>query len=216
MPYYPAFLNLADRACLVVGGGEVALRKAEALIEAGARVTVVSPRLGSRLKALAQAGRVAVMPRRYRRGDLRGMSLAIVATNHPAVNRQVAADAEKKAIPVNVVDDVALCSFILPSVVRRGDLVLAISTGGRSPAVASKLRRDLESWLDAGPALLLGLAAEVRQELRLQGQRPSAFRWRRALDSQLMALVKEGKREEARSRLLSALVGTREGVGLHA
>lgn len=200
----------------MVGGGAVALRKVEALLAAGATVTVVAPRLAKALKALGQNGRVAVLSRRYRRGDLRGMSLAIAATNDPTVNRQVAADAGRRGILVNVVDEPGLCSFIMPSVVRRGDLVLAISTGGRSPAMAKRLRRELESWLDSGPEQLLGLAAEVRQELRLQGQRPSPRQWQRALDSRLMTLVKEGKWEEARLRLLSTLVGAGEGVELRA
>ncbi len=214
--YYPAFLDLSGRLCLVVGGGTVAQRKAEALLEAGALVTVVSPRLTKGLKALAEDGAISAMVRRYRRGDLRQAVLVVAATNNPTVNQSVAADASRRGILVNVVDEPALCSFIVPAVVKRGDLVLAISTGGKSPAVAKRLRRDLESWLDSGPAQLLGLAAEVRQELRAHGQRPSPRRWQSALDNHLMALVREGKRDEARRRLLSSLVGAGEGVELPA
>ena len=208
MGYYPLFLELAGRACLVVGGGTVAQRKVEGLLEGGAEVTVVSPRLCKGLKTLAQQGHICALTRRYRRGDLRGKTLVVAATNDPQVNGQVAADAQQQGILVNGVDRPELCSFIVPSVIRRGDLVLAISTGGKSPAVAKRLRRELETWLDSGPGQLLGLAAEVRQELRLRGQRPSPSRWQKALDAELMALVKNGKREEARVRLLSALGGT--------
>lgn len=215
MPYYPAFLDLTGRPCLVVGGGMVAQRKVEALSEAGAQVTVVSPRLTKGLKALAEKSTITAVTRRYRRGDLALAMLVVAATNNPKVNQQVAGDASRRGILVNVVDEPALCNFIVPAVVKRGDLVLAVSTSGKSPAVAKRLRRDLETWLDAGPAQLLGLAAEVRQELRAQGQRPSPRRWQQALDSKLMALVKQGKREEARSKLLAALIGKPKGVGLH-
>lgn len=212
MGYYPVFLELAGRPCLVVGGGPVALRKVQGLLGAGARVIVVSPRLSKGLLGLAQVGQINAIQRRYRRGDLRGMTLAIAATNQPRINGRVAADAERRGVLVNVVDEPGLCRFIVPSVARRGDLVVALSTGGRSPAVAKRLRRELEAWLDKGPAQLLELAAEVRQELRRQGQRTTPGRWQRALDASLLALLQKGQRAAARRRLLSALGVTETDV----
>lgn len=138
--YYPVFLDLAGEPCLVVGGGEVARRKARALLRAGARVTAVSPRFVPGFRKL----RVVKRRRRFRAGDVRGTALVVSATDDPAVNRAVFRACRRRRIPVNVVDVPGLCSFIVPAVVRRGPVVVAISTGGTSPGLARALRRELE------------------------------------------------------------------------
>ncbi|MEK7848331.1 MAG: bifunctional precorrin-2 dehydrogenase/sirohydrochlorin ferrochelatase, partial [Chloroflexota bacterium] len=151
--YYPVFLQLRGRLCVVVGGGEVAQRKVEALVEAGARVRVISPSLSPRLSQLAASGQVGAEPRPYATGALKGAFLAIAATDDPEANRQVVREARRRRVLLNVVDEPRACSFIMPSVVRRGELVLAISTGGLSPALSRKVREDLEAHFGAEYAL---------------------------------------------------------------
>jgi len=137
--YYPVFLDLEGRSCLVVGGGPVALEKARGLLECGARVTVVAPRIVPELHAL-DVERVA---RGYRASDLDGRTLVVAATSTPAVNRRVFRDAEARSLPCNVVDVPELCSFILPAVLRRDPIAIAVSTGGASPALAQRIRDDI-------------------------------------------------------------------------
>lgn len=143
--YYPLMLKVKDEACLVVGGGAVALQKARALRRAGADVTVVSPTFVPAFGRL-RARRVR---RRFRSGDVAGQVLVIAATDDPKVNRAVSSACRNRAVPVNVVDVPELCSFIVPAVVRRGPVVVAVSTGGESPSLAKALRRRLETILPA-------------------------------------------------------------------
>jgi uroporphyrin-III C-methyltransferase/precorrin-2 dehydrogenase/sirohydrochlorin ferrochelatase len=143
--YYPLMLKVNDEPCLVVGGGAVALQKARALRKAGADVTAVSPAFTPAFRRLA----VRRLKRRFRVADVAGRVLVIAATDSPEVNRAVSAACRKRNIPVNVVDVPELCSFIVPSVLRRGPVVVAVSTGGESPSLAKKLRRHLETILPA-------------------------------------------------------------------
>ncbi len=148
MNYYPVFLNLKGRKALVVGGGKVAERKVSALLKAGADVIVVSPSLTPGLKRELSRKRIGHLPRTYRRGDLKGVFLTIAATDSAETNRRISKDAPAL---VNVVDVPSECNFIAPSVVRRGPLLLAISTSGTSPAFARTLRKELEK--SCGPDL---------------------------------------------------------------
>lgn len=141
MVFYPVFLDLRGRLAVVAGGGPVAVRKARGLIEAGARVRVISPDLAEDLP-------VDWKRRRYRRGDLKGAALAFAATNDRAVNQRIAHHAAELGIPVNVADRAEDCTFLVPARVRRDGLQIAISTSGRSPAVAKSLRKQLEKLLD--------------------------------------------------------------------
>ena len=141
MNYYPAFLNLEGKKAVVVGGGKVAERKVLTLIKAGAELTVVSPLLTGRLQKEKEAKRLRHISRTYRPGDLKDSFLVIAATDSPEVNRKVAVDAPAL---VNVVDVPCECNFIAPSVVKRGPLVLAISTSGTSPAFAKAIRKEIE------------------------------------------------------------------------
>src|SRR5580700_3127719 len=144
MGYIPIFLDVTGRECVVVGGGEVALRKVKALLEAGAHVTVVSPRVSPQLESLAARGLVKHVAREYECGDIRGCVLAYAATDDPKLHRELAAEARVLGIPINVVDVPELCTFIAPAVMKRGALQIAISTSGASPAFAARLRSELE------------------------------------------------------------------------
>jgi precorrin-2 dehydrogenase/sirohydrochlorin ferrochelatase len=141
--YFPLFVDLEGHRCLVVGGGAVGERKARALLDCGARVVVVSPVLTPALASLALAGRVEHRARTFRAGDVRGSRLVVAATGGPA-DRAVVAVARRRSVLVNAVDQPAWCDVIVPSVLRRGALQIAVSTGGRSPALAREIRRRLE------------------------------------------------------------------------
>jgi len=150
---YPVMLDLVDRLCLVVGGGAVAERKVERLVEAGARVTVVSPSLTQRLLRLATDAQLRWRPREYVPGDVDGFVLAMVATDDAAVNAAVAAECRERGVLINCTDDPAHCSFILPSVLKRGSLTVTVSTGGASPTMARLVREELETLLPSDAAL---------------------------------------------------------------
>jgi precorrin-2 dehydrogenase/sirohydrochlorin ferrochelatase len=163
MKVYPVFLNIDGKPCLVVGGGGVGERKVEDLLLAGAQVTLVSREATPVLEAMAGQGLIIYLREEFTPEHLDGMVLAIAATNDLNTNQSVSAAAQKRAMPVNIVDQPALCSFVVPATIRRGDLTLAIGTGGRSPALAKKLRRDLEKVYgpEYGPYLeLLGAIRE--------------------------------------------------------
>jgi uroporphyrin-III C-methyltransferase/precorrin-2 dehydrogenase/sirohydrochlorin ferrochelatase len=176
--YYPLMLKVKGEPCLVVGGGTIALQKARALRKAGADVTAVSPVFSPAFQRLA----VRRLRRRFRAGDVAGRVLVIAATDSPEVNRAVFAAATARRIPVNVVDVPELCSFIVPAIVRRGPVVVAVSTGGQSPSLAKALRRQIESLLP--PSLgktALRLGAARRKILRAVPPSPARTRLLRSL-----------------------------------
>ena len=144
MGYIPIFLDVTGRECVVVGGGGVAARKVESLVEAGAHVSVVSPSLSPAMETIVAGALVTHVARNYQRGDIRGCVLVYAATDDQKLHRELAAEAGALGIPINVVDVPELCTFIAPAVVKRGALQIAISTGGASPAFAARLRRNLE------------------------------------------------------------------------
>lgn len=164
--YFPAFLDLRRRRCLVVGGGAIGERKARALLECGARVTVVSPTVTPGLAALAASGRLAHRARPFRRSDPRGSVLAVAATGDASIDRRVAAAARRWRALVNVVDRPQHCDFIVPAVLRRGELQIAVSTGGRSPAIAREIRRRLERFFGPEYGELIARAGEARRRAR--------------------------------------------------
>jgi precorrin-2 dehydrogenase/sirohydrochlorin ferrochelatase len=164
--YFPAFLDLRGRRCLVVGGGEIGERKTHALLDCGARVTIVSPSVTTRLAALAASGRLVHRARPFRRSDPRGCALAVAATGDPRVDRVVAAAARRWRALVNVVDRPQHCDFIVPAVLRRGELQIAVSTGGRSPAIAREIRRRLERFFGPEYGELISRAGEARNRAR--------------------------------------------------
>jgi precorrin-2 dehydrogenase / sirohydrochlorin ferrochelatase len=162
---YPVFLNVAGRRCLVVGGGRVAERKAEKLAEAGARVVVVAPEATEELERMAAGGGISLEKRPYAAGEAAGYFLVIASTGNPEVNRRVSGDAESAGRPVNVVDVPELCNFFVPSIVRRGDLQIAISTAGAAPSLAKKIRKDLDALFPAPYERLLERLRAFREEL---------------------------------------------------
>lgn len=165
--FYPMFVDLEGRRCLVVGGGPVATEKVEKLLDHGAAVRLVTPEMTPGLEAIAAAGRLHGLHRRtYRPEDLEGCFLVIAASNLDAINRMVWQDAEARNMLCNVVDVPPLCNFIVPSIVRRGELALAISTGGASPVVAKHIRRQLEAAYGPEWESLVNLLRELRDELK--------------------------------------------------
>jgi siroheme synthase-like protein len=199
--YYPVFLDLTDRPVLVVGGGPVAEGKVEGLLAAGANVTVVSPTVTPRLAGWVAAGQIEYLPRPYQDGDVAGRRLALVATDDPAVSGAVAAEGRELGVWVNAADEPARCEFILPAVIRRGRLVVAVSTGGASPAAARAIREELEAYLTEDHATLVEMAAEAREDLRRRAVSTGPARWRRALDGGLRRLIADKRYRQARARL---------------
>jgi len=202
MGFYPVFLDLSDRRCLVVGGGTVAERRVEALLEAGAAVTLVSPTL---TPALAAAGRIRHVARAYEPGDLAGAALAFTAADDPAVSEVVAREARERGVWLNAADDPAHCDFILPGLVRRGVLTVAVGSGGASPALTRALREHLDGTLGPEWAALGELAARARLDLRAAGRAADAETWRRALAADVRALLAEGRVDDARGQLRARL-----------
>ena len=203
MTLYPIYLKLENKECVVFGGGKVATRKVQSLLEVGAGVTVVSPDLTPELFTLWKEGRIACHYRLYHRGDVQGHTLAISATNNPDVNRQIVAEAREAGVLVNVVDVPGLCDFYVPSVVRRGDLLLAISTNGTFPALAREIRKWLEKEFDDSFAELLHLAAQIRRQLKEDYPDPAARQ--EIIDTRIvpkiMAGLKSGEAEQTRKEL---------------
>src|SRR5918992_3587617 len=206
MPFrYPVALELAGRRCVVIGGGAIAEHKARALLEAEADVTVVAEQFTDALEELARAGVLRLQRKSYAHGDLRGAWLAIAATDDGSVNAAVFEEAEERHVLLNSVDDIEHCHFSAPSIVRRGELMFAISTGGRAPALAKRLRRELADRFGPEYGALVDLLGEVREgqlERRSVDFDTWAERWQRALDHDLLGLIRAGRTEEAR-----ALVG---------
>ncbi len=202
-PAYPVNLLVAGKRCLVVGGGRVAAQKVRGLAEAEARVFVVAPRVGDDVRAVPD---VTWDERPYRAEDLDGCALVITATDDPAVNRQVFLDAEARGLWVNSADDPLNCTFTLPARVRRGDLLVTVSTSGRSPAVASFVRRWLEEQLGPEFETLLELVAAEREQLQREGRSTEGVDWQKAIDSgMLLELIREGRLAEAKERLQACL-----------
>jgi precorrin-2 dehydrogenase/sirohydrochlorin ferrochelatase len=206
LPYYPVSLDIKGRRCVVVGGGQVALRKVRALLASGGDIKVISAEPGPELAALEESGQIAVVHRHYRPGDLQKAFVAIAATDSSDINHQVVKEAQQEAVLVNVVDDPENSDFIVPSCVRRGSVAIAVSTNGRSPALARKIRARLEKEFGEEYASLVNLVSEVRTEVKRQGIEFSGDDWQEALDLDLMIdLLKRGDTEKARAVLFDNL-----------
>jgi uroporphyrin-III C-methyltransferase/precorrin-2 dehydrogenase/sirohydrochlorin ferrochelatase len=207
--YFAAFLDLRGKPAVVVGGGEVAAQKAEALLRSGARVTAIAPELGARLAELTLLGAVRHEPKRFAPGDLVGAEIAIAATDDPSINEAVSAAARSLHVPVNVADNPALCSFIMPSVVDRPPLQIAISTAGASPVLARKLRRMIEALLPAAFGRLAALAARFRKASRETIPDPVQRRrfWEGVMDGPVAEMVLSGREQAAAQALERALEG---------
>ena len=205
MSYYPIFLDLTGRHCVVIGGGVVAERKIEGLVAAGADVTVVSPELSAGIRLRLVENSIKHVARKYQSGDLEGYTLAFVATGDEVTARAVFFEARSRGIWVNCADAPNYCDFILPAVIRRGELSVAISTGGASPASARAVREELEKFLSDEFAQLVQTASEVRRELRQRSIQASAQAWNKAFNGDFRRLIHEGKGSEAKQLLLAKL-----------
>ncbi len=172
MNLYPILLDLTELPVTVIGGGAVACRKVRDLLERGAMVTLVAPEICGEIAALEAEGApsLRIVRREYRPGDLEGASLAFSATNDGAVNGAVFAEARERRIFLNAVDDPDHCSFIIPSTVTKGDLILCVSTGGASPAMAARIRREIEASLPADIEITLEALKAVRSALQKGGE----------------------------------------------
>ncbi|HEY2990019.1 MAG TPA: bifunctional precorrin-2 dehydrogenase/sirohydrochlorin ferrochelatase [Candidatus Binatia bacterium] len=201
MGYYPIFVNLTGRRCLVIGGGAVAERKVEGLLQAGANVALVSPDLTATLAAWAEDKKITHFARDYRPGDLTGYRFAFVATDDPKVNLAAYHEGRERGVLVNVADDPAHCDFILPSVLRRGELTVAVATDGSSPALSRAIREELEQYFTDDYAVLSRIVAEVRRELRERGSSAGPEIWRRALNGSLRKMLQRGDIEGAKRYL---------------
>ncbi|NIV76143.1 MAG: uroporphyrinogen-III C-methyltransferase [Gammaproteobacteria bacterium] len=209
MDYLPVFFKLAGKRCLVVGGGEVAARKAELLLRAGATLEVVAPTAGPALDALCDryGQRIRHTVREFLPSDLDDCGLAVAATDDEAVNREVSAQAQARAVPVNVVDRPELCSFIVPSIIDRSPVLVAVSTGGASPVLARLIRARLEALIPAGFGRLATIAHTFRERVKERIAEPNARRafWERVLTGPIAEMVFAGRERAAHEALASAL-----------
>jgi len=204
--YYPILLNIYQKKCVVVGGGEVARRKVRALLERGAIIQVIAPTLCSELSQLVESKAIDLLQRNFEPADLKDARIVIAATAEAETNRRVAMEAKRRGILVNVVDDPEHSDFIVPSCIHRGDLTIAISTAGKSPALARKIRTRLESDFGKEYLSLVKLIGEVRSELKRRRVKVNATIWQDALDlDQLIEMVRAGQIEKAKTTLLNNL-----------
>jgi precorrin-2 dehydrogenase/sirohydrochlorin ferrochelatase len=200
-PQYPVNLVLERQPCLVVGAGRIASRKAEGLLACGARVHVVAEHVDSHIRALA----VSWEERPYQRGDVAGYRLVIAATDDPAVNRAVFEDGEAEGVWVNSADDPGSCAFTLPSVIRQGAVMVTVSTGGRSPALSAWLGTRLAEQLGPEYGVLGELLATERERLKAAGRSTEGLDWQKALDSDMLDLIRSGQVDRARELLQACL-----------
>ncbi|MDH3873054.1 MAG: bifunctional precorrin-2 dehydrogenase/sirohydrochlorin ferrochelatase [Desulfobacteraceae bacterium] len=207
MRYYPVYLDIKDRDCLVIGGGSVGTRKILTLLSCGANVTVVSTAATEKLHQLSNNGVIKLKERPFQTTDLDDRFLVIGATNNQELNFNIHAEAERRGLLCNIADRPKVCNFILPSIVNRGDLIIAISTSGKSPAFAKKLRKHLEKEFGDEYAELLKLMGAIRKKLLSQDHEPEAHKhlFEQLIERNLVQMLKEGDTESINSLLLEVL-----------
>jgi precorrin-2 dehydrogenase / sirohydrochlorin ferrochelatase len=198
-PYYPIYIDIEERDVLIIGGGNVCARKAETMMKYGARVTIVSPSMTDEIEAWARDGRLDLRRKTYEIGDLDGASLVIASTDDPCINARVARDCRRRKIPVNVVDVTHLCEFIVPAIVEQGSIQIAVSTGGKSPALARTLKEDLQKLVgpeyDEVNRLLGTLRAGAKKTLPTDVDRKRFFDG--IIAEGVLDMFREGRRREA-------------------
>lgn len=205
-PYYPIYLDIEDHAVIIIGGGNVCARKAETMMKYGARVTIVSPEFTDEIEAWARDGQLALKRKRYDAGDLEGATIVIASTDDTSVNEQVAADCRARRIPVNVVDVTPLCEFIVPAIIDKGSVQIAISTGGKSPALARTLKEDLQRLIGPEYAEVNELLGTLRESAKRV--LPTDVDRKRFFDGILargiLELLREGRCVDARDTIIAA------------
>jgi uroporphyrin-III C-methyltransferase/precorrin-2 dehydrogenase/sirohydrochlorin ferrochelatase len=215
MNYLPIYLKLKGRPCLVVGGGKVAVRKVLMLRRAGADVSVVAPSLCEGMAALQAEGSIIHLHREFQDEDINDKVLVIAATDDEEVNRRVSVEANRHRIPVNVVDSPHLCGFIMPSIIDRSPVQVAVSTGGASPVLARLLRSRLESFIPSAYGRLATLVEEFRQKVkdRFTNSEQRRYFWESVLQGRVAELLFAGRETEARDALLNAITDTDDSFG---
>lgn len=208
MRYYPVYLDIQNRNCLVVGGGSVGTRKVETLLKCGAKVAVVSPVVSVKLTELGDAGAIRLHRRPYRSNDLDGIFLVIGATDDAKLNRQISTAANRRNVLCNIADRPQECNFILPAVIARGDLTISISTSGKSPALAKMLRKRLEDQFGEEYAVFLQLMGGIRKKLLIRSQEPEAHKelFEKLVNSELLQMIRDNKIADVNS-LLHKILG---------
>ncbi len=216
MGYYPLFLEIKDADCVVVGGGNVAGRKVAGLVDAGARVTVISPEVTDKISAMIDNQEVRLVKRRYQRGDIKGARLVIAASSDRAVNDLVLAEARAGHVPVNVIDDPGGSDFIVPSIIRRGQMLIAISTAGKCPAFARWTRIEIEKTIGPEYAMFLEIMGAMRERLLkkgIKGDKKDRI-INGLLDSELLGHIRAGAVNEVDKVLYDVAGQTLAGLGL--
>jgi precorrin-2 dehydrogenase/sirohydrochlorin ferrochelatase len=195
--YYPVNLDITNRRCVIIGGGDVAERKAERLIECGAQVTIVSPLLTPLLEERKKARQIVHVDKDYEEKTLHGAFMVIGATDRNEINAQISQDALSLGILVNIVDDPDKCNFILPSLVQQGDLSIAISTGGKSPALAKKLREDMQQQYGPEYQVLLRIMGSLRKKVLTQSYAPEDNKalFVDLVHSDILQAIRDGNRD---------------------
>ena len=198
-PYYPIYIDIEDRDVVIIGGGNVCARKAETMMKYGARVTVVSPELTDEIEQWAREGKLAIKRKHYEESDVDGANIVIASTDDQRVNEQIAADCRRRRIPVNVVDVTPLCEFIVPAIVEKGSVNIAISTGGKSPALARTLKEDLQRLVGPEYAEVNDLLGTLRDDAKRV--LPTDVDRKRFFDGiiarGILEMLREGRRADA-------------------
>ena len=208
MRYYPVYLDIKNRNCLVVGGGSVGTRKVKTLLDCGAVVTIVSPVVTAKLQELSSKDKITLEKRSFQTSDLKGKFLVIGATDNQELNQKIHTEAERLGMLCNIADRPEACNFILPSIVNRGDLVIAISTSGKSPAFAKKLRKDLEGEFGNEYAEFLKLMGAIRKKLLAKNHEPEAHKrlFEQLINRGLIEMIRDCKHKEI-NLLLPEILG---------
>jgi len=205
-PYYPIYIDIEDRNVLIVGGGTVCARKAETMMRYGGRVTIVSPEITEEIAAWEADGALAVRHKTYEEADLDGASIVIASTDDQCVNARVARDCRRRKIPVNVVDVTHLCEFIVPAIIEKGSIQIAISTGGKSPALARTLKEDLIRTIGPEYAEVNDLLGTLRKSAK--SVLPTDIDRKRFFDGiiamGILDMLRDGKRREAYEAIAKA------------
>ncbi|MBW2574124.1 MAG: bifunctional precorrin-2 dehydrogenase/sirohydrochlorin ferrochelatase [Deltaproteobacteria bacterium] len=193
MKYYPVNLDIRNRKCLVVGGGTVGTRKVMTLLNCGAKVTVVSSDVAEKLQELSDGDIIKLEKRPFQISDLDEMFLVMGATDNQEINREIHSEAERLGVLCNIADRPEVCNFILPAIVNRGDLIIAISTSGKSPAFAKKIRKDLEKVFGTEYAEFLKLMGEIRNKLLSEDHEPEAHKhlFEKLIKRDLIKMIKD-------------------------
>jgi len=193
MKYYPVNLDIRNRKCLVVGGGTVGTRKVITLLKCGAKVTVVSSDVAEKLQELSDGDIIKLEKRPFQISDLDEMFLVMGATDNQEINREIHSEAERLGVLCNIADRPEVCNFILPAIVNRGDLIIAISTSGKSPAFAKKIRKDLEKVFGTEYAGFLKLMGEIRNKLLNEDHEPEAHKhlFEKLIKRDLIKMIKD-------------------------